>query len=79
MNNNRLFRDTENKMIGGVAAGLAEYMHIDVSIIRVLLVLAFFIPKPFPLVLVYIVLWIVMPDKAKLPQTLEENNRPIQG
>lgn len=72
MNNNRLFRNTENKMIGGVAAGLAEYLQIDVTIIRVLLVLAFFIPKPFPLILVYIVLWIVMPDSAKRPKVLEE-------
>jgi phage shock protein C len=74
MNNNRLFRNTENKMIGGVAAGLAEYLQIDVTIIRVLLVLAFFIPKPFPLVLVYIVLWIVMPDGSKRPKVLHENN-----
>jgi phage shock protein C len=74
MNNNRLFRDTENKMIGGVAAGLAEYLHIDVSILRVLLVLAFFIPKPFPLVLVYITLWIVMPDSAKRPKVLDNGN-----
>lgn len=73
MNNNRLFRNTENKMIGGVAAGLAEYFQIDVTIVRVLLVFAFFIPKPFPLVLVYIVLWIVMPDSAKRPKALEES------
>ncbi|WP_149241044.1 PspC domain-containing protein [Dyadobacter sp. 32] len=74
MNNNRLFRNTENKMIGGVAAGLAEYLQIDVTIVRVLLVLAFFIPKPFPLVLVYIALWIVMPDNAKRPKALEEGH-----
>jgi phage shock protein C len=61
MNNNRLFRNTNSKVIGGVASGLADYLQIDVTIVRVLLVLAFFIPKPFPIVLVYIALWIVMP------------------
>jgi phage shock protein C len=61
MNNNRLFRNTNSKVIGGVASGLADYLQIDVIIVRVLLVLAFFIPKPFPIVLVYIALWIVMP------------------
>ncbi len=75
MNNNRLFRNTENKMIGGVAAGLAEYFQIDVTVVRILLVLAFFIPKPFPIVLIYIVFWIVMPDSAKRPKGLEESNQ----
>ncbi|REA58725.1 PspC domain-containing protein [Dyadobacter luteus] len=72
MNNNRLFRNTENKMIGGVASGLAEYLSIDVTVVRVLLVLAFFIPKPFPIVLIYIALWIVMPTKRSLQQTWEQ-------
>jgi phage shock protein C len=74
MNNNRLFRNTNDKMIGGVASGLAEYLKIDVSILRVLFVLAFFIPKPFPIALMYIILWIVMPDVAKRPKTLEESH-----
>ena len=61
MNNNRLFRNTSNKMIGGVASGLADYFQTDVTIVRILLVLAFFIPKPFPIVLIYIIMLIVMP------------------
>lgn len=61
MNNNRLFRNTNSKVIGGVASGLADYLQIDVTIVRVLLVLAIFIPAPFPIVLIYIVLWMVMP------------------
>ncbi|HEV7379575.1 MAG TPA: PspC domain-containing protein [Dyadobacter sp.] len=72
MNNNRLFRNTEDKMIGGVASGLAEYLKIDVTIVRVLLVLAFFIPGTFPIVLVYIALWIVMPTKRSLQQTSQQ-------
>jgi phage shock protein C len=75
MNYNRLFRNTENKMIGGVASGLSEYLRIDVSIVRVLLVLSFFIPAPFPIVLIYIALWIVMP--AKRPQKTWEQGTTI--
>ncbi len=66
MNNNRLFRNTNSKVIGGVASGLAEYLQIDVTIVRVLLVLAIFIPAPFPIVLIYIVLWMVMPANPGL-------------
>ncbi|MCE6988920.1 PspC domain-containing protein [Dyadobacter sp. CY323] len=74
MNHNKLFRNTNNKMIGGVASGLADYFEIDVTIIRVLFVLAAFIPVPFHIFLIYIILWIVMPDIAKRPRQLEESN-----
>ncbi len=72
MNNNRLYRNTESKVLGGVAAGLAEYLQIDTAIVRVLFVMGFFIPTSFPIVLVYIVLWIAMPDSAKRPKNLTE-------
>jgi phage shock protein C len=77
MNNNRLFRNTENKVIGGVAAGIADYLRIDVTVVRVLMVLAFFVPKPFPIVLVYIILWAVMPrSDARLKQLEEGHSIP---
>lgn len=75
MNNKKLFRDTQNKVLGGVASGIAEYLEIDVTIVRVLMVLAFFIPKPFPIVLIYIVLWIVMPAKHSI--TRYEETHPV--
>ena len=73
MNNNRLFRNTNSKVIGGVASGIADYLDIDLTIVRVLFVLAFFIPVPLHIVLLYIILWIVMPDSAKRPRPFEEN------
>ncbi|WP_247235787.1 PspC domain-containing protein [Telluribacter sp. SYSU D00476] len=63
MNNNRLFRNMNQKVIGGVASGLAEYFGVDVAIIRVLFIVAFFIPLPFPVVIAYIAFWIAMPAK----------------
>jgi phage shock protein C len=79
MNHNRLFRNTTNKMIGGVASGLADYFEIDVTVIRFILVLAFFIPIPFHVSLLYIILWIVMPDIAKQPKSLQEGQIPSQN
>ena len=59
----RLYRQMKDKMIGGVCAGLAEYLEIDPVIIRVLFVVAFFLGSMgFWL---YVVLWIVVP-KAPL-------------
>jgi phage shock protein C len=59
----KLFRikGTES-MLGGVAAGLAEYFGIDVTLIRVLLVGAFF--TPMPIVIIYVILWAVMPSRS---------------
>ena len=58
----QLFRIKGNgAMLGGVAAGLAEYFDIDVTLVRALLVVGIF--APVPVVLPYIVLWAVMPVK----------------
>ena len=78
MNNNRLFRNTNNKMIGGVASGLADYFDIDVTIVRVIFVLAVFIPVTFPVIFLYITLWIVMPDIAKRTKSVNDGPIPSQ-
>ncbi|WP_462264744.1 PspC domain-containing protein [Mucilaginibacter sp.] len=55
----RLYKDEQHKQIGGVCAGLAEYLNLDVSVIRVAFLL-FFVLKGTGL-LVYVILWIVLP------------------
>ena len=37
-----LYRDTDNKMLGGVASGLAEYMNWDVTLVRLAFVFCLF-------------------------------------
>ena len=56
--NNKLFRDTSNRIIAGVCSGIAEYFKIDPIIVRVL----FFIAVPLNLI-VYIIFWIGIPSK----------------
>ncbi|HZP61498.1 MAG TPA: PspC domain-containing protein [Opitutaceae bacterium] len=55
----RLYRVTEGKMIGGVCNGIAAYLNIDVTIVRLLFVLLAFLGGTT--VLVYLVLMIVVP------------------
>ncbi len=58
----RLYRDTSDKFLGGVCSGVANYLNIDPSIIRILFAIITF--GGFGLgVLVYIILWIVLPPK----------------
>jgi phage shock protein C len=67
MNNNRLFRNVNQKVIGGVASGLADYFGIDISLMRVLFVVAFFVPIPFSVILFYIILWVIIPKGNSVP------------
>jgi len=56
----KLYRSRKYRVIGGVCGGLAEYLDVDVTIVRLAtVVLAFMVPN---LVLLYIIAWIVMPE-----------------
>ena len=57
----KLYRSRSDQMIAGVCAGLAEYLHIDVSIVRILWALA--VLGAGVGVLLYIVCAIVVPEK----------------
>jgi phage shock protein C len=49
-------------MIAGVLGGLAEYFDLDPTLVRAGYVVASIISVAFPGILVYIVLWMVIPD-----------------
>lgn len=59
MNDKRLTRVEEGRMIAGVCAGLARYLGIDPTVVRLIFVLlALFAAGG---VLLYLVLWLIMP------------------
>lgn len=59
----RLIRSRTDRMIAGVCGGLAEYFDLDVSIIRILFVVLTIFTAAFPGILVYIIMWIVVPEQ----------------
>ncbi len=58
---------SHNSMIAGVCAGIAEWLGWDPTVVRIAYVLISIFSAAFPGILVYIILWIVMPpaDKGK--------------
>ena len=40
----RLFRDPDNKLLGGVASGLAAYFDWDITLVRILMIVLLFVP-----------------------------------
>lgn len=61
MVNGRRLTRSSNKMIGGVCAGLAEYLGLNVTGFRIAFVLVSIISAAFPGIVVYVVLWALMP------------------
>ncbi|WP_372750946.1 PspC domain-containing protein [Labilibaculum sp.] len=57
----RLKRSSD-KMLAGVCAGIAEYLGWETSLIRIAYVLLSIFSAGFPGLLVYLILWVVMPD-----------------
>ncbi|MEI6749272.1 MAG: PspC domain-containing protein [Bacteroidota bacterium] len=60
MENHRLYRSVEHRVIGGVAGGLADYFDIDPVIIRLVFVIVALAGGGG--LLVYLILWIVLPE-----------------
>lgn len=58
----RLYRDVAGGKIGGVAAGFAEYLNVDVTLLRVILVILL-IPSFGVTLLAYFIAWLIVPPK----------------
>jgi len=57
----RLTRTSNDRILGGVCGGLARWLGWDPTLVRVGYVIVSLLSAAFPGLLVYIVLWIVMP------------------
>ena len=62
---NPLRRSRTNRMLAGVCGGLAEWLGWDPTLVRALYVVLSVLSAAFPGLIVYLILWFVMPeDKA---------------
>ncbi len=58
----RLKRSRKNRMIAGVCGGIAEYFDVDPTVVRIVYVLVSILSVAFPGILVYIIMWIIIPE-----------------
>ncbi len=71
----KLYRDEDSKVLGGVCSGLAAYFGIDVTVVRLLFAIGFFV---FGIgFLTYIILWIIAPKAATITQKMEMKGEPV--
>jgi phage shock protein C len=59
----RLFLSASDKKLGGVCGGIAEYMELDPTIVRLLTVVLALITAVIPMLVAYILAWIIIPRK----------------
>ncbi|NAS32873.1 PspC domain-containing protein [Flavobacteriaceae bacterium R38] len=71
----QLYRDIDNKYVGGVSAGLGHYLGIDAIWLRLLFVL-FTVFSGFGLV-AYILFWILVPEASSTSQKIEMRGEPV--
>jgi phage shock protein PspC (stress-responsive transcriptional regulator) len=75
INSKKLYRDGDDKFLGGVCSGLAHYVGIDTLWMRLLwLVLFFFFGTG---ILIYILLWILIPQANTTAEKLQMNGEPV--
>lgn len=72
----RLFRDPEQRVLGGVCAGLAAYFDMDLAILRIIAVLLILVTSGAGL-MAYLILWIALPKAINTAQRLEMRGKEV--
>ena len=60
---NRLYRSRQDRILGGVCGGLAKYFKLDPTLVRLGYVFLSIISAAFPGLLIYIIMWIIVPTE----------------
>ncbi len=72
----KFYRDIENRLLGGVAAGLGLFMNLDILLVRVIfIVLTILTSGTF--ILIYLLLWVIVPKALTTTQKLEMHGEDV--
>lgn len=71
----KLFRSRKAKVLGGVCEGLANYLNIDVAVVRLLFIIGLLAFGTG--ILLYIVFWIIIPKANSLTDEMQASGTPI--
>ncbi len=71
----KLYRNPDDKKIAGICSGLAEHFNIDVTLMRIIFVVALL--GYGSTLLIYIVLWIAIPEAITVSQKMEMRGESV--
>ncbi len=65
-----LVRSRRHRILGGVCGGLADFLGWRPTTVRILYVVGSILSAAFPGILVYLILWFVMPNEQRSAQVV---------
>ena len=71
----KMFRNSSNKVLGGVAGGVAAFFGADLVLVRILFVLSIFLGGLG--ILVYLVLWFSLPEAKTITEKMQMQGEPV--
>ena len=71
----KMYRDADDKVLGGVASGLAKYFGTDITLIRILFLISIFFAGTG--LLLYIILWIITPEAKSITEKMQMEGEPV--
>ncbi len=58
----RLYLSQTDKKIAGVCGGIAEYLNIDSTLVRLAVIFLAFVTAVFPVLVTYLIAWVIIPE-----------------
>lgn len=71
----KMYRDGENSVMGGVASGIAAYFGVDITVVRLIFVLSFFLGGTG--LILYIILWMITPEAKSITDKIKMQGEPV--
>ncbi|MEO9869300.1 PspC domain-containing protein [Ekhidna sp.] len=71
----KLFRSTDDRVLGGVSGGIASYFGADPVVIRVLFVISIFLGGAG--IIAYLILWIITPEARSITEKMQMQGEPV--
>ena len=59
----KIFRSVNNRKIGGICGGIAEMLHVDATIVRIVMLFAMILTGVFPILIAYCIGVVIIPEK----------------
>jgi phage shock protein C len=74
----KLMRSRADRKIAGVCSGLAQYLDLDISLVRILWFFVTFVSGVFPGFVAYVLAWIIIPEEPELKPVVAAQ-QPVTG
>ncbi|MFY0651966.1 MAG: PspC domain-containing protein [Cyclobacteriaceae bacterium] len=71
----KMYRNPDNRVLGGVASGIAAYFGVDITVIRLIFVLSIFLGGSG--LILYIVLWVITPEANTITEKMQMQGEPV--